>query len=670
MTEAAHQMASNPLPPAVRKPGTVGTAAGPEVAVLDASGKELPAGEIGEVAIRGESVFAGYETSSDAEPFTDDGWFRTGDEGFLDEEGYLTLRGRIKEIINRGGEKVSPLEVDDALLAHQGVAQAVTFAMSDSQLGEEVAAAVVLAPDAQRRRAEPPGLRRRPAGAVQGAAPDPRRRRAAEGPDRQAPADRARRAARHRERREPRRRPPPVPLPRAAADRDLGVGARHARARRRLGLLRARRRLDPRRGGGGARARPRRRSRSAADLDRARADAGRDGERGRLLCRARQLRRRPAPEGRDADAALPRPPRRRRAPDVSGPDERGSAPDQPSYGLRARGIDDDGEAMPSSLPEIAADYVSEVRKIQPHGPYVLGGFCVGGAIAVEMASQLQAAGEEIGLLVLLDPRFGRPRGLRADLWRITRAVRERRLMRAVGRKVKRYGRGRPGRRWTSAASSSDSRESFVPRPVDAPADRLPLRGVRAVRHPATGTCSSLVSAKRWEQLPCDHARLLASAERRRRRGGDLAGDRRARTRAEHRVTPEPGWTNPPARPTIEPGELAVWLLDADVEQPAGNGRRALSRRGGRRCSHRAHRRRKAGRRGRDTRGQPRAQRLGRPRRRRSPRRWASTSSSCATDVAGWALPAHALAPRSSLALRQRRILLVPFSTSGRGKKRC
>ena len=107
-------------------------AAGPEVAVLDASGKELPAGEIGEVAIRGESVFAGYETSSDAEPFTEDGWFRTGDEGFLDEEGYLTLRGRIKEIINRGGEKISPLEVDDALLAHQGVAQAVTFAMSDS----------------------------------------------------------------------------------------------------------------------------------------------------------------------------------------------------------------------------------------------------------------------------------------------------------------------------------------------------------------------------------------------------------------------------------------------------------------------------------------------------------------------------------------------------------
>ena len=124
--------------------------------------------------------------------------------------------------------------------------------------------------------------------------------------------------------------------------------------------------------------------------------------------------------------------------------------------------------MPSSLPEIAADYVTEVRKIQPHGPYVLGGFCVGGAIAVEMASQLQAAGEEIGLLVLLDPRFGRPRGLRADLWRITRALRERRLMRAVGRKVKRTDAATPSPVdvWSKL---DDSRESFVPRPVDASA---------------------------------------------------------------------------------------------------------------------------------------------------------------------------------------------------------
>ncbi len=230
MTEAAHQMASNPLPPAVRKPGTVGMAAGPEVAVLDASGKELQAGEVGEVAIRGESVFAGYETSSDAQPFTEDGWFRTGDEGFLDEEGYLTLRGRIKEIINRGGEKISPLEVDDALLAHQGVAQAVTFAMSDSQLGEEVAAAVVLAPEAQlderslqdfvaaqlapfkvpRRILVLDELPKGPTGKLQRIGLAERLGIENGG--------------------EPRRRPASVPLPRAAADRDLGVGARHARA--------------------------------------------------------------------------------------------------------------------------------------------------------------------------------------------------------------------------------------------------------------------------------------------------------------------------------------------------------------------------------------------------------------------------------------------------------
>jgi acyl-CoA synthetase (AMP-forming)/AMP-acid ligase II len=105
MTEAAHQMASNPLPPGERKPGSVGRAAGPEIAVLDDAGSPVPAGEVGEVAVRGPSVFAGYERNPDAnrESFTG-GWFRTGDQGYLDEDGYLFLRGRFKEIINRGGE--------------------------------------------------------------------------------------------------------------------------------------------------------------------------------------------------------------------------------------------------------------------------------------------------------------------------------------------------------------------------------------------------------------------------------------------------------------------------------------------------------------------------------------------------------------------------------------
>jgi acyl-CoA synthetase (AMP-forming)/AMP-acid ligase II len=145
MTEAAHQMASNPSPPRARKPGSVGLAAGPQVAILDERGTLLPEGETGEVAIRGESVTAGYEANPEANrtAFTD-GWFRTGDQGTLDQDGYLRLTGRLKEIINRGGEKVSPLEVDAVLMDHPAVAQVVTFGMPHAKLGEEVAAAVVL----------------------------------------------------------------------------------------------------------------------------------------------------------------------------------------------------------------------------------------------------------------------------------------------------------------------------------------------------------------------------------------------------------------------------------------------------------------------------------------------------------------------------------------------
>ncbi len=145
MTEAAHQMASNPLPPRPHYAGSVGIAAGPEVAIMDDAGQLLPPGALGEIVIRGRNVTAGYENNpaANATAFTN-GWFRTGDQGTLDEAGYLRLTGRLKEIINRGGEKVSPLEVDEILMDHPAVAQVVTFAMPHSKLGEEVAAAVVL----------------------------------------------------------------------------------------------------------------------------------------------------------------------------------------------------------------------------------------------------------------------------------------------------------------------------------------------------------------------------------------------------------------------------------------------------------------------------------------------------------------------------------------------
>ncbi|HVF38562.1 MAG TPA: AMP-binding protein [Gemmatimonadaceae bacterium] len=148
MTEAAHQMASNPLPPHVRKPGTVGPAAGPAISILDSRGGAVANGSRGEIAIRGPNVTKGYARNPDANAAAfANGWLRTGDEGVLDEDGYLTILGRLKEMINRGGEKISPLEVDEILLAHPAVAQAVTFGATDAVLGEEVAAAVVLRPD-------------------------------------------------------------------------------------------------------------------------------------------------------------------------------------------------------------------------------------------------------------------------------------------------------------------------------------------------------------------------------------------------------------------------------------------------------------------------------------------------------------------------------------------
>jgi acyl-CoA synthetase (AMP-forming)/AMP-acid ligase II len=145
MTEASHQMASNPLPPRARYAGSVGIAAGPDVATMDESGKLLGAGELGEVVIRGRNVTAGYESNpaANATAFTN-GWFRTGDQGIIDENGYLRLTGRLKELINRGGEKISPLEVDTVIMDHPAVAQVVTFGVPHDMLGEDVAAAVVL----------------------------------------------------------------------------------------------------------------------------------------------------------------------------------------------------------------------------------------------------------------------------------------------------------------------------------------------------------------------------------------------------------------------------------------------------------------------------------------------------------------------------------------------
>jgi acyl-CoA synthetase (AMP-forming)/AMP-acid ligase II len=146
MTEAAHQMTSNPLPPAKRIPGSVGVGQGVEVRIVDADGRALPQGQEGEICIRGANVTAGYlnNPAANASSFTPgERFFRTGDQGKLDQDGYVFITGRIKELINKGGEKISPIELDNVIAQHPRVAEAVSFAMDDEMYGQEVGVAVV-----------------------------------------------------------------------------------------------------------------------------------------------------------------------------------------------------------------------------------------------------------------------------------------------------------------------------------------------------------------------------------------------------------------------------------------------------------------------------------------------------------------------------------------------
>ncbi|MDA1188576.1 MAG: acyl--CoA ligase [Chloroflexi bacterium] len=148
MTEASHQMSSNLLPPGKRLAGTVGAGTGVRVAIMDEQGNMVPTGKLGEVVIQGPNVTHGYKNNPEANAasFTN-GWFRTGDQGFLADDGFLTLTGRLKELINRGGEKISPIEVEESLLKHPAVSEAVCFALPDEKYGEAVNVAVVLKGD-------------------------------------------------------------------------------------------------------------------------------------------------------------------------------------------------------------------------------------------------------------------------------------------------------------------------------------------------------------------------------------------------------------------------------------------------------------------------------------------------------------------------------------------
>ncbi len=404
MTEAAHQMASNALPPGRRKPGSVGVAAGPEVAVMDDAGNLLRRGAAGEVVIRGPNVTAGYEKNPEANErsFTN-GWFRTGDEGYLDEDGYLFLIGRRKEIINRGGEKIAPREVDEVLLRHPAVGQAAAFAAPHPLLGETVAAAVVLKPGREAGERE---LREFASGSLASFKVPEKILLVPEIP-----------------------KGPSGKIQRIGLAEKLGVGT-----------------MRPTAGVAEFVAPQSKEEQEIANLFAATLGVERVGMRdnffdlgGDSLLAGMVLAQLRATGGRDISmvAFLEEPTamgvmRSLKAPAKGVRAERdalrmvvragtdapalfcipGSSGDEVGFFHLARHL---GTGQPLTafrfplgaedgyrVEELAALYVSEILEVQPEGPYHLAGVCTGGFVAYEMAQQLAARGKPVGLVALLD----------------------------------------------------------------------------------------------------------------------------------------------------------------------------------------------------------------------------------------------------------------------------
>jgi oxalate---CoA ligase len=395
MTEAAHQIASNPLPPKERKVGSVGLPAGTEIAIMNGEGGILSPGEKGEILIRGPFVIATYASAlTDNDNFTD-GWFRTGDQGYFDADGYLFLTGRLKEIINRGGEKISPREVEEVLAKHPAVAEAVTFAVPHRTLGEDVAAAVVAREKGAVTESE---IRRFVAAQLadfkvprqivfvdeipKGATGKLQRLGLAEklgltGPD----TERQKTLVGPRDKMELR-------LTRIWQDilglKSVGVednffelGGNSLIALRVLTRVEKEfNRVVPLA------------TLFAAPTVAKLADLLRDGGKElkwKWLVPFQRVGSKPPLFLAHASGEL----------------GRQINTDQPVYGLRPHGLD--GRRLPSSVEQMAADYLEEIRMIQPNGVYFVGGFSFGGLVAFEVAQQLREQGQEVALLVLLDP---------------------------------------------------------------------------------------------------------------------------------------------------------------------------------------------------------------------------------------------------------------------------
>lgn len=399
-------IACNPRPPRKRKPGSVGLPVSDGVAVMDPDGHILPAGQRGEVVASGPYVFRGYENDpvASAAAFSGD-WFRTGDEGMFDEDGYLFLTGRIKEIINRGGEKITPSEVEDALMRHPDVASAAVFPIPHVTLGEEVAAAVVLEKGAvltdellaqylkkiltgfklPRRIVFVDDIPKGASGKIQ--------RRAlatALGLDKIGAARQAKTIKDDRL---------PTPLEKKLQQlwaKTLGLD--------RVGLY------DDFFLLGGD-------SLQAVDLFLAiEAELGRRLTRA-VLFEAGTVAEMAARIEMDApsNCIVPIQPKGDNPPFFCVHDQNGHVlnfrdlarylgPEQPFYGIQCLGLD--GEVFPfTRMEDMAGHYLGEIRKIQPSGPYYIGGYSFGGRVAFAIAQELRAAGEEVALLAMLDTYY-------------------------------------------------------------------------------------------------------------------------------------------------------------------------------------------------------------------------------------------------------------------------
>jgi len=450
MTEAAHQMACNPLPPGERKPGSVGLPTGVEISIRNEAGDVLPTGERGEVCIRGPNVTHGYEANPEAnrKSFTD-GWFRTGDEGCLDDDGYLRLTDRIKEIINRGGEKVSPREVDEVLMDHPTVAQALTFAVPHPELGEDVVAAIV-----PREGKVPDNLALRQFAAARLAEFKVPRQVIIVGEIPKGPTGKLQRIGMHE-------RLGHLLHVEYVAPRDEVEEALAGIWADLLHLARVG--LDDNfflSGGSSLSAvQMLTRVRGMFDVD---VPLDQFFRRATLADLADAVRNAAPGAGEvwqtGTSAVVAVQPGGTRPPffmaeyglgwevrDLA----RHLGPDQPVYGLRALPLLDGSTRRPRAR-EVAEFFIEELRRVRPHGPYVLGGGCSAGLVAFEMAQRLTQQGESVPLVALFDvdypPAGVLPTLLGAALLRVPRELSRWRRLRGEERRAMLR---ESARRWTA-----------------------------------------------------------------------------------------------------------------------------------------------------------------------------------------------------------------------------